>query len=210
MAEPKLPKTIIPWWQDGSTTSETVKEPHFLSKGVLQFFGLIKGWLLFPLQQSDPLTCSEQLLTLKAWDSDIQRFSSEPLSLFRRRVKFAQINAKDAGSVVGFKAIFERLGVGIVAFRERENALEWDVCTIDLTDDAISKNSLLIKLLIEQYGRTCRRYRFQVTYPADTFIACAEFTHNFKMFIARTSASCEVNVSPKKIEHQQQVFIAWL
>jgi len=50
---PELPETVIPWWQDGSTTSEEIKEPHFLSKGVFAFFQMVWGWFLFPLRQMD-------------------------------------------------------------------------------------------------------------------------------------------------------------
>lgn len=207
---PEQPETIIPWWQDGQTTSEQLKEPHFLSKGVTQFFKLLKHYLLAPLEQADALTCSESLLNLMAWDRDIKRFNNEPLSLFRKRVKYALINAKDSGSVAGFKAIFERLGVGIVAFKEREDPIQWDVCTIEMTDGDISQNSALIQTLIGQYGRTCRRYRFQVTYPINVYIGCIEFSHTFALFSAVNKEEVHITIEPQQIEHQQQVFTASL
>lgn len=207
---PVLPKAIIPWWQDGSTIADDVKEPHFLSAGVSAFFGLFKGWLLFPLQQANALTCSELLLTLLAWDRDINQFANEPLSLFRKRVKFAAINAKDAGSVAGFKAIFERLDIGIVAFNERESLHDWDVCTIEMSDSELSQNSALIQTLIEQYGRTCRRYRFQVTYPSMLFVGSTEFAHRFALFTAQSQQSVLLQIKQQPIEHQQQLFIATL
>ena len=210
MSEPTLPKTIVPWWQDGSTTSEQLKEPYFLSGGVHQFFSLIKGWLLFPLQQADALTCSESLLNLMAWDRDIERFDGEPLSLFSKRVKFAAINAKDSGSVAGFKAIFQRLGIGIVNFKERESAIEWDVCTIELAEDYFYQNTKLIQTLIEQYGRTCRRYRFEVVFKASVYVCSAEFSHRFSMFTAQTKEEVEMSIKAQPIEHQQQLFIASL
>lgn len=205
---PELPNNDIPWWQDGKTTSEELKEPHFLSKGVHQFWLKVRSWLMLPLAQADALTCSESLLTLQAWDKDIERFNNEPLSLLRKRVKFAAINAKDSGSVAGFKAIFERLDIGIIAFKERESASEWDVCTIELTDNDISQNSRLLQTLIEQYGRTCRRYRFQVSYPSTLFIASGEFSHNFAMFNAQSKEAVKLLTKPLPIEHQQQVFVA--
>ena len=205
---PELPETVIPWWQDGSTTSEEIKEPHFLSKGVFAFFQMVWGWLLSPLRQMDALTCSENTLELMAWDRDIKRFQGEPLWLFRKRVKYAAVNAADAGSVAGFKRIFERLGVGIVAFKEREDALQWDVCTIELTDSDISNNTKLVQTLMEQYGRTCRRYRFQVTFPTISTVASGEFSHNFSLFLAETKQVAQMNVNPQPVEHQQQVFIA--
>ena len=32
--EPIQPTVIVPWWQDGESISDEIKEPHFLSKGV--------------------------------------------------------------------------------------------------------------------------------------------------------------------------------
>jgi hypothetical protein len=182
---PSLPEVVVPWWQDGSTIAETTKEPHFLSKGLISFWKLIWSWMLFPLNQMDALTCSESLLNLMAWDRDITRFDGESLSLFRKRVKYAAINAKDAGSVYGFKRIFERLEIGIVSFKERVNADEWDVCTIELTDETISKTSKLAAVLIGQYGRTCRRYRFEVVYPVQVQISTAEFSHDIEVVSAQ-------------------------
>ncbi|EKO3378362.1 phage tail protein [Vibrio fluvialis] len=207
---PQLIQTPTPWWQDGETTSEEIKEPYFLSSGVFTFLKLVRTWLLFPLNQFDALTCSEKLLRLMAWDRDIKRFDGEPLELFRKRVKYAAINAKDAGSVFGFKRIFARLDIGIVAFKERESAVDWDVCTIELSDSSISQNSKLVQTLIEQYGRTCRRYRFQVTYPNEIHINHGEFSHNFTMFNAEIKEGVSVEFTPQPIEHQQQLFIATL
>lgn len=207
---PEMPQTIIPWWQDGSSTSEELKEPHFLSKGMSAFFNMVRGWLLYPLRHMDALTCSEDNLKLMAWDRDITRFEGEPLSLFRKRVKYAAVNAKDAGSVAGFIRIFKRLGIGIVAFKERESAVEWDVCTIELTDGDISQNTKLVQTLIEQYGRTCRRYRFQVTFPSTLTIASGEFSHNFALYHAVSLTHVKLEAKPQPLEHQQQVFVASL
>lgn len=182
---PEQPQTTIPWWQDGATTSDELKEPYFLSTGVSAFFALVKGWLLFPLHQSDALTCSESLLNIMAWDRDITRFNGESLTLFRKRVKYALINAKDAGSVAGFKAIFERLDIGIVSFKEREYIHDWDICTIELTDSDLSQNSLLVQTLLEQYGLTCRRYHVGVTYQGTVLnVAVGEFSYNSAIFVA--------------------------
>lgn len=207
---PKLKQEPTPWWQDGQTTSEQKIEPYFLSSGVFTFMQKVKTWLLYPLQQFDALTCSEKLLNYMAWDRNIQRFPNEPLELFRKRVKYAAINAKDAGSVAGFKRIFERFGIAIVSFREREKALEWDVCSIELTDSSLSQNSRLVQTLIEQYGRTCRRYRFQVSYPGEMSIYHCEFSHNFALYHAKSEEVTHIEFKPQPIEHNQQIFIATL
>jgi hypothetical protein len=192
---PSLPEVVVPWWQDGSTTSEAIKEPFFLSKGLIGFWKLIWSWMLFPLHQMDALTCSESLLNLMAWDRDIARFDGEPLALFRKRVKYAAINAKDAGSVYGFKRIFERLDIGLVSFKERQRADEWDVCTIELTDETISKTSKLAAVLIGQYGRTCRRYRFEVIYPITVTLSVSPFNHSVELFSAKIKNDWMLNGS---------------
>ncbi|MGL6516583.1 phage tail protein [Aeromonas caviae] len=106
---PVLPDASAPWWEDGYTISPAHAEPGFLAKGINAFWQRLKGWLLLPLAQQDPLTCSESLLALLAWERDITRFNGEPIELFRKRVRFAFVNARDAGEVAGFKRIFERL-----------------------------------------------------------------------------------------------------
>ena len=170
---PDLPHTIIPWWQDGSTTSNELKEPYFLSKGVHAFFVKMRGYLLYPLQQADAQNCNESLLNIMAWDRDIQRFDDEPLNLFRKRVKFAAINAKDSGSVAGFIRIFSRLGVGYVEVDERLPNRDWDIISIRLSDSQLSDNFGLLATLIHHYGRTCRRYEYQIINPVQLTLTAA-------------------------------------
>src|SRR5688572_24782903 len=102
-------------------------EPAKLLKAAVKFWTGIVAWVTWPLQQFDPLTCAEPLLNLLAYDRDIARFNGEPLSLFRKRVAYAFVNAQDAGSVSGFIAIFERLGIGYVELLERQAGIDWDV-----------------------------------------------------------------------------------
>lgn len=161
---PILPDARAPWWEDGYTISPVHAEPGFLAKGINAFWQRLKGWLLLPLAQQDPLTCSESLLSLLAWERDIRRVDGEPLALFRKRVKFAFINAQDAGEVAGFKRIFERLEIGWCDVLERQEDTPWDVIIVEFTDSAIAQNQLLIETLVQHYGRTCRRYRFKATY----------------------------------------------
>ncbi|WP_368166084.1 phage tail protein [Aeromonas sp. R9-1] len=162
---PILPEANAPWWEDGQTIADGVKEPAFLARGIMALWRRIRRWCLLPLEVVDPLTCSRELLDLLAWERDIRRFDGEPLELYRRRVKYAFINAMDAGEVAGFKRIFERLGIGWCELHERQAGAPWDVITIEVTDSAIAGNQPLMEALIRHYGRTCRRYRFQVVYP---------------------------------------------
>ena len=137
-------------------------EPQKLLKAVQTFWAEVYSWITWPLRQSDPLTCNETILGIIAWDRDISRFNGEPLKLFRRRVAFAFVNAADAGSVQGFINIFDRLGIGYVELMERQPGIDWDVILVRVTDSQIAENSQLMIQIIRQYGRTCRRYQFEV------------------------------------------------
>lgn len=151
----KLKRLHLPSWMDKG-------EPAKLLAALCRFWSGVHGWLTWPLQQLDAETCTEGLLAILAYQRDIHRFNGEPLDLFRKRVKFAFINAKDAGSVAGFIAIFERLGVGYIELLERQPDIDWDVIILRVTDSQIAKNEDLLLNIIRQYGRTCRRYRFEV------------------------------------------------
>lgn len=129
------------------------------------FWQQVETWVSWPSTQLDPLTCSVGMLNLLAWQRDIVRFAGEPLALYRNRVKFALVNAQDAGSVAGFVAIFERLGIGYVEVVERSDPVNWDVIILRLSDGQVAQNPDLLNRIIEQYGRTCRRYQLEVLTP---------------------------------------------
>lgn len=138
-------------------------EPAKLLRAARAFWRWVHGWLVWPLRQLDAATCTVALLHILAYQRDIARFDGEPLDLFRKRVMYAFINARDAGSVAGFVAIFERLGVGYVEILERQPGIDWDVIRVRVTDGQVAGNPDLLMQIIRQYGRTCRRYRFEVT-----------------------------------------------
>lgn len=151
----KLASMVLPSWMDKG-------EPQKLLKAAQIFWADVYSWIAWPMRQFDPLTCNETILGLIAWDRDISRFSGEPLTLFRRRIAYAFANAADAGSVNGFIKIFERLGIGYVELRERQPDIDWDVILVRVTDSQIADNTELMIQIIRQYGRTCRRYQFEV------------------------------------------------
>lgn len=151
----RLASMALPFWMNKD-------EPATLLKAARRFWGQVYGWITWPLQQFDPLVCADPLLNLLAYDRDISRFNGEPLGLFRKRVAYAFVNAADAGSVQGFIAIFERLGIGYVELLEKQPDIDWDVITVKVTDSQIAENPDLLLQIIRQYGRTCRRYRFEV------------------------------------------------
>ena len=208
---PELPESKAPWWEDGKTIADGVKEPAFLAKGIMAFWRRMRGWLLQPLAQQDPLTCSEAMLALLAWERDITRFRGEPLALFRTRVKYAFINAQDSGEVAGFKRIFERLGIGWCELHERQDGTPWDVITIEVADSAMTQNQQLMETLIQHYGRTCRRYRFQVLYPAMGYLHAGRIDMDHQVFAATLNKpACKGYLRAGQIHFIQHVFGATL
>jgi hypothetical protein len=146
---------ILPSWLN---KGEIVK----LKAAATAWWALVENWVQWPLTQLDAETCVEPVLDLLAWERDINRFDGEPLSLYRLRVKYAKVNAEDAGSVAGIKRIFQRLGVGYVEVVERETGIDWDIIILRMSDSQLSQNPTLLQVLVAMYGRTCRRYQFEV------------------------------------------------
>ncbi|WP_245209499.1 phage tail protein [Serratia fonticola] len=151
----KIPDINLPVWMNKG-------EPLTLAHASKVWWERVYTWLTFPLAQIDVDTCDEQLLTLLAYQRDIDRFPGESLALFRLRVKYAFVNAKDAGSKAGFARIFERLEIGQIQQLERQLWLDWDVILLRINDEQLSRNNALMMNLVRQYGRTCRRYFFDV------------------------------------------------
>ncbi|WP_241810624.1 hypothetical protein [Serratia sp. 14-2641] len=151
----KLPGINLPVWMNKG-------EPLTLAHASKIWWERVYSWLTFPLAQIDVDTCDEQLLTLLAYQRDINRFPGESLALFRLRVKYAFVNAQDAGSMAGFARIFERLEIGQIQQLERQLWLDWDVILLRINDEQLSRNNALMMNLVRQYGRTCRRYFFDV------------------------------------------------
>lgn len=167
-----------------------IKLPFWLDKGeVAKIAVLFEKWwywvlnsLCFPFETQDEEKCSEQILNLIAYQRDIVRFEGEPLELFRKRVKYAFVNAKDAGSVAGFKRIFERLGVGYVELEERFDRENWDVIKVRVNDSQISRNPDLLNLIIRHYGRTCRRYTFEIIINQAVHLVHGEFNQDYQCY----------------------------
>ena len=166
-----IPVLKLPFWLEGP-------ELEKLRKAAASWWEKMASWAMLPVNMQDPDNCTEGFLKLLAWQRDITRFNTEPLELFRLRVKFARINAVDSGSVAGFKRIFERLGVGYVEIEERIPGQDWDIVSIRLSDSQLSQNQKLLETLIQHYGRTCRRYDWQVITPISVSVQSQEFNHD--------------------------------
>lgn len=161
-------KLKLPFWLEGVELSK-------LRDAAQTWWAKAETWMNWPLLQLDAETCHLTVLDLLAWQRDIQRFQGEPESLYRKRVKYAFINAVDAGSSAGTVRIFQRLGVGYVEIEERFDSVNWDVVRLYLTDSQLSANPVLLRVLMQQYGRTCRRYEFATITPVALGMQVAHF-----------------------------------
>lgn len=169
---PDLKKILLPMWMNKGEVSKLADKSH-------TWFSQIGKWALWPLQQIDPMTCSEEVLNLLAWQRDINRFRGEGIDLFRLRVRYAFANAKDSGSIQGFKRIFDRLGVGYVEVEERMPGRDWDVISIRLSDNQLGENQALLDELIKCYGRTCRRYEWKIEIPIPVGVCVYDFANEY-------------------------------
>lgn len=160
----------LPFWLNATETKKLIVAAQ-------AWWQRVEDWLSWPLSQLDALTCTIPMLDLLAWQRDVTRFIDEPLSLYRKRVKYALINAQDSGSKAGFISIFQRLGIGYVEIDERTDPVEWDVVLLRLSDSQLAENIELLMNIIHKYGRTCRRYQLQVITPIDLTIDARETGH---------------------------------
>ncbi|TSD75698.1 phage tail protein [Pseudomonas sp. KBS0710] len=170
-------KLSLPFWLDGPQLAK-------LKAAAQSWWEKVESWLQWPLLQMDADTCHLTVLDLLAWQRDISRFKDEPESLYRLRVKFAFINAVDAGSTAGLKRILQRLGVGYVEINERLPDRDWDVVLLRLSDSQLSQNPELMRVLIQQYGRTCRRYDFVTITPVSLRIVAVDFNDDQQTLVA--------------------------
>lgn len=184
MDEKKLTITLPTWLNRGEVKKMAAAAGTFWHK--------VRGWISWPLQQTDPLTCTVQILHLLAYQRDIARFDGEPLGLYRKRVKFAFLNAQDSGSLAGFQNIFRRLDIGEIGQAERQPGIDWDVIIIRLNDSQLASNAALMQEIIRQYGRTCRRYQFQVVNTAAAAVRAAQFDNDHQLFAAQPGIDAKI------------------
>jgi hypothetical protein len=170
-------KLELPFWLDAGELAK-------LKASAQAWWENVEGWLQWPLLQLDPETCHLTVLDLMAWQRDITRFSGEPESLYRLRVKYAFVNAVDAGSTAGLKRILVRLGVGYIEIEERMPDRDWDVILLRLSDSQLSQNPELLRIIVQQYGRTCRRYDFVTITRVSMHVAIADFNDDQQTLIA--------------------------
>lgn len=170
-------KISLPFWFDAA-------EITALKDALVNYWDAVESWLTWPATQIDPLTCKEAVLNLIAYQRDMTRLPGEPLTLYRKRVKYAYLNAQDAGSVAGFARIFERLGIGYIELEERTDPVDWDVITLYVSDSTIAANAALLGHIIRQYGRTCRRYTFAVLTGLEVTMPAFAVGHSYHYDVA--------------------------
>jgi Phage tail protein (Tail_P2_I). len=180
------------------------------AKGLRAYWGHVEAALKMPLQQHDPLTAPMPLVRLLAWQRDISPLEREPEEIFRIRVAYAYEFARHGGEVDGFHNMFEKLGIDWIAIHERQDPVQWDVVTIETADGDLAQKSWLMNAMIRQYGRTCRRYRFNVTYPVALSLRTYQFSHAFQLCTASALNQVTLNGRERAFEHNQQLFIATL
>ncbi|MBV7387454.1 phage tail protein [Pasteurellaceae bacterium TAE3-ERU1] len=167
--------------------------PFWMKRGELHKIAqLFERWWQFALNTiKHPLgflneeNCPLAILNLIAYQRDIQRFKNEPERLYRLRVKYAFVNALDAGSIEGFRRIFKRLEIGYVGLQERIAGIDWDIIKIYLTDEQIAGNNELLREIIRKYGRTCRRYDYEVVSITPAPIYYGVFDGDYMTFYCR-------------------------
>lgn len=171
------------WMAAGNTVA--------LLKTINRWFTYVKDLLQWPVQQYNLETAPLFIVDMIAEERDVQRYRNEPESLYRLRVIHAYQNARDAGTVAGFKAIWARCGLGEVAVFERVPGEDWDVIQLWSDVNVIADNPELIRILIEKYGRTCRRYQIasRATITANTAAAVLTAGNGIAVAAAQTDFS---------------------
>ncbi|MEC4728854.1 hypothetical protein HWQ46_25395 [Shewanella sp. D64] len=160
--------------------------PFWMQKGELDklraasqsFWERVHQWMLISLTKFDLLTCDLVFVDCVAWERKITRLDGEGELIYRKRVHYAFENAQDAGMNRGIFNIFERLGIPILGIDERQPGRDWDIVTIEMTDDMLSNQKALINLLIDTYGATCRRYEYGVRTTINQYVHIGEMRWN--------------------------------
>lgn len=195
-------KLELPFWLDGEEATK-------LKATAQAWWESVEGWLRWPLLQMDAETCHLTILDLLAWQRDITRFRGESEALYRLRVKYAFVNAVDAGSVAGFQRIFLRLGIGTLRIAERQPDRDWDIVQLHLSDQQLSDNPALLDMIIHQYGRTCRRYEFVTTTPVSLAVAAYEFNNDHLTLVAKfdDTQSVGLRVATMEFNNDQMTLV---
>ena len=145
----------LPIWLKGQNANA-------LAKVAQSYWQEVQSYLFWWLEQQHSENAQTAILDLLAWERGINRLPNESLELYGLRVKHAFANAQDAGSTIGMKRIFKRLGLGSLEMNERIEGFDWDEVEVIVFAEIYRNNRALINEIIRQYGLTCRRYRLKL------------------------------------------------
>ncbi len=179
----------LTFWQKGTKTKADAQAMGDFING---WWEQCRTWTEFPLQVYDLSTAPLFIVDLKAWERDIERYTGEPETLYRNRVQYAYENAKDAGTKAGFERIWQRLELGNVEVQERIDGEDWDVVLVTVPAQQIADNPELLRLLIESYGRTCRRYYINTHNQTDAVAAIQTAHYDNAVHVAETEQFGEI------------------
>lgn len=176
---PELQQPELPFWMAGEEATKLTLAAH-------AWFDMLGTVATLPARQLDPLTCSRVVLDLLAWQRNVTPYAGEPERLYRLRVAHAYANARDAGSVAGWKRIFQRLELGGVALEERVPGQDWDIIGVVVDDTAFPDQQNVLEIIVNEYGRTCRRYRFISRIPKAVRVCAVAFDDDHTTVCARS------------------------
>lgn len=174
----RFPSINLKWWMGQGELAK-------LARAFTNYWQIVQRALEFPLQKHDAKNAPIAIVDLLAWQRDVQRLEKEPESIYRTRVANAYSFARHGGETRGFYRMFETLGVGWCEIKERQDAAQWDVVTIETGAGDIANKSYLMNAIIRQYGRTCRRYQFNVSFPEILNIHHVAFSHSQQIYTAK-------------------------
>ena len=174
------------FWQDGGITLAKI------AKAADVWYDKVTEYLSWLNSQIDADNAPLELLDLLAWQRDIDRLPGEDEELYRKRVKYALANAKDAGSKGGFERIWNRLGLGEIVQTERFDLENWDVIRLQIDEYVFGKYIGLFDTLLAQYGRTCRRYEWTSRAPVALGMRAYGFECHVENIIARLESDSKI------------------
>lgn len=188
----KLPLPEVSFWMNGPNAQA-------LCHAAQRWFQKLGDAAIWPVRQCDPMTSSLPVLDLLAWQRGIARFAGEPERLYRLRVAYAYANGRDAGQTTGWQRILERLellGPGELTLAERMPDQDWDIVGIELSDQRLSElQEVLFRVMIPDYGRTCRRYTPVTRYSLDIAFGAGVFDDDQTTFEAALPLRFGANIA---------------
>lgn len=170
--QPRVPDPKLSFWMDG-------EQARTLCRTARNFWQILADAAIWPARQNNPLECSLDVLGLIAWQRCVTRYHGESERLFRLRVTHAYANAVDAGQTKGWSRIFRRLELGELELLERVPGQDWDRVGIVLSDERMAALQDVLEVIIQEYGRTCRRYYLlsRVVVPVVVHVCTFDDTH---------------------------------